>query len=78
MLPVTPNTGQVCRACGSFDTRPSYFRFLDGVIALIRPFEVYRCRSCQHRFRVYLKIPRRTKIIGTPEVPSSKELPKNL
>jgi hypothetical protein len=76
MQPVTPTTQQICRVCGSFDTRPSYFRFIDGVIALIRPFEVFRCRSCQHRFRIYLKAA--AKKNGTPEVPSSKELPKNL
>jgi hypothetical protein len=76
MLPVRPTTGQVCRACGSFDIRPSYLRFLDGVIAFIRPFEVFRCRACQHRFRVYLKTPAGAKNSGTPQVPSSKELAK--
>jgi hypothetical protein len=43
-----------CRACNSPDVRFSYPRFHDYLLARFRHFEVFRCRSCQHRFRVYL------------------------
>ena len=43
-----------CQSCGSRDTRISYPRFYDYFLARFRHFEVFRCRACQYRFRVYL------------------------